>query len=272
MLPARNKFLSLLACACLASPLLSCRIAAAQQNPHNALSDLIQRQVGWDDARADKKNPSGLHFRFSKIDETAAKDGRLVRYRAYVAGAAENEKYSLGTWKIGSELQILPVDVYVNAKGLLMVHKPRPEQENSDTVADEDELDLATTAARGEPVRFVLATANGKLMVPGTVVPFPIESSGGACRIELRLAQPEGQAVLIYADGLPPNTVVPFKAVSSGEEETPTLAANSAGHAATVDLPYVDGKEAGVLKVVVAAKGCAASLEIPWGKGSYHLF
>lgn len=268
----RAKFLNFLMCLCLTSSPIAC---LAQSPPHNSgenFADLLRRQVGWDDALPDEKNPSGLHFQFLKIDESSAPQGRLVRYRAYVPGASEKQKYALGIWRIGSDLQILPVDVYVNAKGLLMVHKPRPDQENSDSVADDDELDLATQAARGEPVRFVLATSDGRFMVPGTIVPFPIESKGLTCRIELRLVEPDGQAILIYADGLAPNSEVPFQVVSAGDAEAAKFNANANGHAVTTDLPYVDGKDTGILKVTVDAKGCSTSAEIPWGKGTYHLF
>ena len=266
----RTKFLNLLMCLCLPALPITCLAQPAQQDSTGNLAALLQRQVGWDDALPDKKNPSGLHFKFLKIDEASTPEGHQVRYRVYVPGASEKPKYALGTWKIGSDLQILPVDVYVNAQGLLMVHKPRPDQENSDSVADDDELDLATPAARGEPVRFVLATPDGKFMVPGTVVPFPIESKGSTCRIEVRLVEPEGQAILIYADGLPPNSEIPFQAVSAGEPETSKFSVNANGHAVTTDLPYVDGKAMGILKVTVDAKGCLTSVEIPWGKGTYH--
>jgi hypothetical protein len=266
---SRFSSLCLLLCFCAASlPFRS----MAQSAPSKNIADLLQRQLGWDDALPDEKNPDGLQFRFSKIDEATTPGGRLLRYRAYVAGTSETKKYALGSWKLGQDLQILPVDVYVNAKGLLMVHKPRPDQENSDSVADEDELDLAFTAARGEPVRFALVSTDKSFMVPGTIVPFPIEASGATCHIEMRLAQPEGQAILVYADGLKPNSTVPFKAISGGDLEAPTFSVNARGHAATADLPYADGTSSGTLKIDVAAKGCAVSLEIPWGKGSYHPF
>jgi hypothetical protein len=157
----------------------------------------------------------------------------------------------------------------VNAKGLLMVHKPRPEQENKDSVEEADELDLAVQAARGEPIRFVLAAADGKFMVPGTIVPFPIEGKDGNCRLEIRLATPDAEAVLIYADGLPPNTDVPFQSNSAGESEQAKFSANGNGHAATADLPYVDGKGSGILKTVLNTKQCSVSVGIPWGKGTY---
>jgi hypothetical protein len=229
----------------------------------------LQRQIGWDDNLPSEVNPTGLQFQFSKIGDKTFPQGHAVNYRAYVHGAAENKKYSLGIWKVGAEMQILPTDVYVNAKGLLMDHKPRPDQENKDSVEEEDEIDLALQAARGEPIRVVLATADGKLMVPGTVVPFPIVGKDKNCRLEIRLATPDAEAILVYADGLPPNTEVPFQSNSAGEQGQASFSVNAHGHAATADMPYVEGKASGVVKETLATKECSVSVEIPWGKGSY---
>jgi hypothetical protein len=230
----------------------------------------IQRQIGWDDNLPSDVNPSGLKFQFSKIGDLTLPQGHVTTYRAYVHGAAEGRKYYLGIWKVGAEVQILPTDVYVNAKGLLMDHKPRPDQENKDAVEEDDELDLAPQAARGEAIRVILATADGKFMVPGTVVPFPIVSKDKNCMIEIRLASPDAEAILIYADGLPPNTEVPFESNSAGDVSQNKFTVNAQGHAAAADQPYVDGKNTGVVKETLTTKECSVSVEIPWGKGSYH--
>jgi hypothetical protein len=223
-----------------------------------------------DDALPDEKNPTGLHFRFSKIDEATLSQGHFLRYRAYVAGAPVDKKYALGIVKIGSDPQVLPGDVYVNARGLLMAHKPRPDQMDKEAVESADELDLAVQAARGEPIRFALVSVDQELMVPGTIVPYPIENSDRKCRLELRLALPDAEAVLIYADGLPANSEVDFQSLSAGEAETGKFSVNGSGHGATVDMPYVEGKEKGTLKIGLDTKDCSTSVEIPWGKGSYH--
>jgi hypothetical protein len=230
----------------------------------------IQQQVGWDDNLPSKVNPTGLQFQFAKIGDLTISGQHVIKYRAYVRGAAENKKYYLGVWKVGAEIKILPTDVYVNAKGLLMVHKPRPDQEDKDSVEEEDEIDLAFQAARGEPIRVILATADGKFMVPGTVVPFPIESKDKNCRLEVRLASPDAEAILIYADGLTPNTQAPFDSISAGDMTHDVFNVNAQGHAAAADQPYVDGKETGVVKETLTTKDCTVSVEIPWGKGSYH--
>jgi hypothetical protein len=174
-------------------------------------------------------------------------------------------------WKIGSDMDIVYNKVFVNTKGLLMTHAPRPDQMNRSVVPMGDEIDVTIQAARGEPVRFVLATEDGKLVVPGTVVPYPIVATDGDCRLEGRLALPDAQAVLIYADGLPPGTDVPLESISEGVSSPTNLHADTRGHAATVDLPFSEGKAKGVLKVALKTEGCSLKIDIPWGEGSYHL-
>jgi hypothetical protein len=166
----------------------------------------------------------------------------------------------------------MPGDVYVNAKGLLMVNKPRPDQENKDSVDSDDEDDFSIQAARGEPVRYLLFTPDMKFSVPGTIVPYPIEAKHGNCRLEARFTKPDGIAVLIYADGLPASSDVPFQSFSGDESHAGSFRTNASGHAAAIVLPNAAGKDAGVLKVSIATKECSVSAEIPWGKGSYHPF
>jgi len=257
---------------------LGCAAAQSQApKPAPAVSPdvvkMLNAQVGWDDALPGEHNPAGLHMQFAKIDSEAFLQGKavghFVRYRVLVPGAPQEPSYALAVWKIGGQIQVAYNQVYVNAKGLLMLHRPRPEQQDKDAVDPADEIDLSLQTAAGEPVRYALTSSESSLIVPGTVVPNPIEKKDGDCRLEARLAMPNAEGVVIYADGLEPGTDVPFQAVSEGEAHPGSFHTNAHGHAATVNLPYVKGKSAGVLKVSVAAKGCSVSIEIPWGKESY---
>jgi hypothetical protein len=242
---------------------------ASKQTIQDQAQALIQQQISWDENRSNGKNPAGLKLQFFKTDETIASGKRVAHFRAYVSGAPENKKYALTIWKIGSDPHTLSGNVFVNAKGLLMLHKPRPEQEDSDFVGD-DEFHLATEAARGEPVRYALASTDKALFISGTVVPFPIEDTNNGCRLEVRLALPDATAVLIYADGLPANAETPFQLVSAGKQETRKFSVDAQGHAVTADLHFASGGDKGSLRVTLSTTVCSAAVEIPWGKGSYH--
>lgn len=257
---------------------LGCAVAESQApKPAPAVSPdvvkMLNAQVGWDDALPGEHNPAGLRMNFAKIDSEAFLQnnavGHFVRYRVLVPGAPQKPVYALAQWKIGGKIQVAYNQVYVNAKGLLMLHRPQPDQQDKDALDPADELDLSLQTAAGEPVRYALTSSESNLIVPGTVVPNPIEKKDGACRLEARLAMPGAEGVVIYADGLEPGTDVPFQAISEGEAHPGSFHTNAHGHAATVNLPYVKGKSNGVLQVSIASKGCSVSIEIPWGKGSY---
>jgi hypothetical protein len=152
-----------------------------------------------------------------------------------------------------------------------MVHKPAPEQENSDFAGD-DEFHLAMQAARAEPVRYALASSNKEFLVYGTVVPFPLTDTDRGCQLEVRLALSDATAVLIYADGLPANKEIPFQMLSADQPETGKFSVNAQGHAVTPAFPSFRRKESGLLQVNLTTTGCSVAVKLPWGKGSYHPF
>jgi hypothetical protein len=243
---------------------------AAKRTKSEQVQDLLQRQMSWDENTRNGKNPDGLHFQFFKIDEAGPSGKRLVTYRVYVPGVPVSKKYALTVWRIGSDPRPIPGDIYVNGKGLLMLRKPNAGQEDSDFVGD-DELHLAVQAAQGEPIRYALASSDKRLLIPGTVVPFPLEDQGQGCRLEVRLAMPDADAVLISADGLPANADVPFQLLSAGQTETGNFHTDAQGHAVTTDLPFVANLDSGSLRVTLVTKGCSTAVQVPWGKKSYHL-
>lgn len=260
----------LLCCLLCLGPSLPVGLAQSSTNklPEEVVAS-IRLQVGLDDARPTEKNPAGLHISFQKIGENTTEQGHSSVYRAYAVGAPEKQKYAMVMWRVGSSPQLMPGDVYVNAKGLLMAHKPRPGQENQTTVDEDDEVDFAVQTARGEPVRFVLTTPGEKFAIPGTVVPYPIRSEDRGCQLEARLALPSAAAVIFYVDGFAPNSDIAFHSSSEGEAHDGVFHTDARGHGVTITLPYVAGKDAGVLKFSVSTKECSTSVEVPWGKASY---
>jgi hypothetical protein len=264
----RIALLKALPCLCLASLAPASYAQLSTQAIPFESQDLYQRQITWDENQPSEKNPNGLFFQFSKTDETISSGKRVVQYRAYVFGAPEGRRYTLTVWRLGSDPHILSSGVYVNAKGLLMAHAPTPKQENSDFVGD-DEFHIAVQAAQAEPVRYSLASSDKTLLVYGTVVPFPREEIDNGCRLEVRLAMFDASVILLYADGLPANTVIPYQLLYAGKSETGKFSVNAQGHAAAAGMLSTSGKERGTLKVTVSTTECSVSADLPWGAGSY---
>lgn len=249
--------------------------AAAASNPASQVPpkvlQMLKTQVLWDNGL---DHPEGPRLRFVKVDEVTRPEGNFIRYRIYASGVPEGTPYTLAAWTIGKDLDdlnVLSEGVYVNRKGLLLTRKPNPDEEDSDTVTAKDaEYDLGLQAADGEPLRFVLRSADNKVLVPGTLVPFPIESTDKGCKLSALLATPDAEAILVEADGFTPNSQILLQSESAGEQHQSQKPVDVGGHVQFVDLPYVAGKEAGMLNATISTKYCTVFISVPWGKGTYH--
>lgn len=239
------------------------------QIPPNMLK-MLQTQIVWDNGF---NKPTGPRLRFVKVDEVTRPEGHFIRYRIYASGATEGTPYLLSGWMIGkdiTDLNAISSSVYVNRKGLLLTRKPNADEEDQDTVGQDVEYDLGVQAADGEPLRLMLRSGDNKVLIPGTLVPFPIEATDKSCKLSAMLATPDGEAILIEGEGFQPNSQVWLQSNSAGEQRQSQKPVDSNGRVQFVDLPYVAGKDAGMLNDTISTKNCTVSVIIPWGKGTYH--
>ncbi|HEY1766146.1 MAG TPA: hypothetical protein VGG26_00735 [Terracidiphilus sp.] len=236
-----------------------------QPAPSKKLLAELVREVRWDTRPADE-NPQGLRLRFEKVGDSASADA-LVRYRVFADGAPENKVYALGVWSVGKAVSYGAQEVYANSQGLLMIHRPTPEQDTR-FKAPGDELELMPQAGAAEPVRYILASKDGQLSILGTVVPHPVVARDQACTLEVRIAEPDAAAVLIVAGGFPAGARIPVVLESEGATATLTMTTDGGGQAEVADFPGVLGKAQGTLKATAEASDCLPSALLPWGAGT----
>jgi hypothetical protein len=256
--------------ACLALLARNCWTQTADKIANDKAITVLRQQIGLDNDAPNERNPKGLRIQFQKIEDVQLADGHSGRYRLLVPGAPEKQSYTLAVWRIGAEVKYTPGQVYTNAKGLMMWHLPSSDQEQKESLESADEVEVDLKAARGEPIRYMLASQDGKLFFPGTVVPYPVVSENGKCRLEARLGFPEAEGVLVYAQGLTPGGFVPLQTETEGETHNPTMTVDTKGNAVAIVAPYVAGKSKGVVKISVALPGCSLGVEVPWGEESYQ--
>ncbi|MGA2887630.1 MAG: hypothetical protein ABSE51_06225 [Terracidiphilus sp.] len=236
-----------------------------QAAPSKELTTLLERQARWDEAGGPgEMNPSKLRLRFQKIDDQVTPGGRVaMRYRVYADGAPENKVFSFTSWPMAKPFSPDPRDIYVNGQGLLLLHKPSPEQEMA--FKSEDELEVTPITGIAEPMRYLLARRDGQLQIFGTLVPDPVVSEEQGCRLEVRIAQPDAAAALIIIDGFPVKAKISLVLESEGAGSSEVLTTNLDGHAVLADFPFVPGKKQGVLKVSAEGPNCLPSVLLPWG-------
>jgi hypothetical protein len=237
---------------------------SGQPVPSTDVRTLLLRQAAWDDSGQDNLNPMGLQLRFEKIDEQPAQDGRIsTRYRVFAAGASENKVFRLDSWPVGKAISGDESDIYVNTQGLLMIHRPKPEQETSFKAGD-DELEITTATDSAEPIRYVLSSKDEELKIFRTLVPHPAVANDQGCSLEVRIARPHAAAVLIVANGFPEKAKIPVVLQSEGATTSEMLLTDADGHGVMAGFPPVPGKAQGMFKAAAEGPNCLPSVVLPW--------
>lgn len=239
--------------------------------PSSQTAKVIQGMINWDQAPAMPMNPQGLHLRFAQFDKRKTADGNAVVYRAYATGAPTNQRYSLVSWVVGGQLQAMAPEVWLNNRGLLMCSKPTEEQQNADSVAAKDEIDFIVQARKGEPKRYAIVSEDQKLLVPGTLVPYPIEAKDKACSVRALLASPNGEAYLLEGSGFARHVTIKVDSISAGEHQTANFQSSVLGELTATVFPFVAGKDSGVTEVHLSTPDCNLELKLPWGKDNDHI-
>ncbi len=235
-----------------------------QSSPSKELLATLERQALWEQ-ESGNHNPTGLRLRFVKIDDQKTPEGVVAaRYRIFAEGAAENKVFAFGSWTIGKTFTTESRDIYVNGQGLLMNHKPLPEQEMS--LQDPDELVVQPVTVTAEPMRYALTPRDGQTQIFGTVVPHPLVADEQGCRLEVLLGEPAAKSVLFVIDGFPVKSRISLVLESEGKSMSQVVVTNQDGHAVLAAFPYITGKTQGSIKASAEGPNCLPSVVLPWGQ------
>jgi len=235
-----------------------------QASPSKILLDLLVREERWDNGDLANGDVEHLKLRFERVDDQAAPKGAAPRYRVFAVGAPENKIYAWRLWQPGDEPKVQPGDLYVNARGLLIAHRPLPSEEYSLQLPG-GEFYISPEADSAVPLRFDISSRDNQLAIPGTLVPQPVAGEDHGCRLEVRIAQPNATAVLFVADGFPLESKIPLVLESGGETANLTIVTDSAGHAIVAGFPYIPGKAQGTIRATAEGPDCLPSVSLPWG-------
>jgi len=134
-----------------------------------------------------------------------------------------------------------------------------------------DPIVLKVSAGLGEPKRFGLISHDRRAKAFVSVVPFPVTGSDAACSVGAILLTKNGEAVLVEGNGFAPDAEIHLEANSQGEVRNSVVNADDKGNFYQIELPYVEGKSSGTVKVTAQAKTCSPSLTLNWGTDSYRI-
>ena len=229
-----------------------------QNEAQTNVTRLANIQKNW----GSKMNSPGAEIILKETRRERTPQGTAVYYRLSASGLATHEVYTLFSTTLALNnvpaLEGITFDrsglaVCAGTQGTCTGDKPN------------DPIDLAIFAAKGEPKRFAVMSADKVSKAFTYVVPFPILGNDRNCTAEAILLTPKAEAVLIHGSGFVPQTEVHFTGLSEQETQQNDSKADAEGNLYQVALPYVKGQSHGKTKITLQSNACNPSLSFDWG-------
>ena len=225
---------------------------------------LLRQQYAWDQSGA----MAATRLIFTERSRKKTDQGTVITYDVSAPGLPTDQHYTLIAWPLNRGIEPIRSGISLTADGKLTCTG----KTQADCKPDADPIiSLAVQAAKGEPKRFGLISADQRSKALGTVVPFPIIGKDAGCSLEVLLATPGGDVAMVTGSGFAPNTSVPISSDSAGEVVTGTWKIDDKGNLMSSVLPQVRGKTSGDTTILVKAPGCSPKVTFHWGKDSYHV-
>ena len=201
---------------------------------------------------------------------TKGEQGTAVRYDLVTQGLPHDLHYTLVIWPLNGTIQPVQSGITLTDDGrLICTAKTKadcaPSRPDADPV-----IDMAITAAKGEPKRFGVISEDQKWKALATVVAFPNIATDGSCTLEALRVIPDNRAVMIHGKGFPPNAVLAMTSDSAGEVASASWDVNEHGELISLVMPQVRGKTEGTTTIRLKGPECAPQVRFSWGNSSYH--
>jgi hypothetical protein len=226
---------------------------------------LMEQQVKWDFS-----STLGTKLIAKERSRTKGEQGTVVHYDLVTQGLPHDLHYTLVTWPLNGAIQPVQSGITLTDDGrLICTAKTKADCAPSRSDAN-PVIDMAITAAKGEPKRFGVISEDQKWKALATVVAFPNIATDHGCTLEAVRVIPDDRAVMIRGKGFPPNAVMPMTSDSAGEVVSGTWQANEKGELLSLVMPEVRGKTEGQTTIRLKAPTCAPQVSFSWGTASYH--
>jgi hypothetical protein len=239
--------------------------SADEKSKTAAIADRLAKfQMAWGPGL----NSPGASMQLREISREKVKGETVVTYRILTLGLPITSSYSLMTagfdYVAVSRLDGLTLDESGQA---ICAGKQNLCGEPDEPSAP---YDLKVVAAKGEPKRFGLVSRDHNFKAFISIVPFPVEGVDAICSVEAILLTPKAEALLVLGRGFPANSEVRMQANSAGETHFTTEMTDDRGNFSKIQLPYVEGKSNGLIRVTAQSKACAPFVDFQWGRDSYR--
>ncbi len=230
-----------------------------------AVNTLARNQANWGPALS----TPGASLMLVDKGHKSTPEGTQITFTLHAKGFQPGNSITLLRWPLDSGVKQVATGLTVDASGQLIC----PDISQGDCLTSMqpgDPVHVKTVAARGEPLRVAIISADHKKRAETTIIPFPIESTSNGCTLEAILGTKNASLVLLEGAGFPKNTQIELHIVTFGKDRPLTTTTNAAGGLIVADLPAVSGHTSGTTTISYHGSTCSPSLSFPWGANSYH--
>jgi hypothetical protein len=208
-------------------------------------------------------NTPGAQLVAKELERQKVERVTVLSYIFSASGLPADKVYRFWVWELGRDPQF-GLDATIDHDGTIMV-KANPRQATSP-----EPITVKLFGVPAEPKRFALVSLDGQSKAFGQVVPFPIESLDGACKLSVEMLEPLYALVALRAEGLKPNENFQLTLQSGREGGRLKPKADEQGRWSTAVGPYVKGKKEGFTQVELTATNCKIKIKFPWGVHYYQ--
>lgn len=186
----------------------------------------------------------------------------VISYEFSASGLPKDKAYKFWGRELGNSPEF-GFDATILDNGVIVKSDPQ----NPATIGP---LTIKVFGVPAEPKVFALVSTDGLSRAFGVVIPFPIESKDGACKLSVVMSAPLYALVTLRLEGLKPNESfqVTFQSGREGGRLKPK--ADDQGQWNSLVGPFVKGKKQGFSEVKVSADDCHVRVVFPWGVHFYQ--
>lgn len=231
----------------------------------SAVNTLARSEANWGPAMS----TPGDSLRVIDKGHKSTPEGTQVTFGLNVTGFQPGDSLRLLRWPLDSRVQQVTSGLTVDSAGQVIC----PEISQGDcltTMQPGDPVQVHDVAARGEPLRLAIVSADGKKRAESTIIPFPLETTSNSCKMEVILGTKDAGLVLLEGAGFPKSEKVEIHIVTDGKDNPVTTTTSATGGLLVAVLAGSGGHTSGTTTISYHGDSCSPSLSFPWGKDSYH--
>lgn len=230
-----------------------------------AINKLARDQANWGPAMSTPGTSLALIGKGHK----STPEGTQATFTLHATGFQPGDSITLLRWPLDSRVKQITSGLTVDTSGQVIC----PEISQGDCLSSMqpgDPVHVKDIAARGEPLRIAIVSANGKKRAESTIIPFPLEATSNSCKLEVILGTKNAGLVLLEGAGFPASSQIEFHIVTDGQDHPVTTSTTKRGGLIVAVLPAVAGHTSGTTTISYHGQTCSPSLSFPWGVNSYH--